>query len=154
MLKCLELKIPPVAVMLLCMAAMSGIARLSPSLARPFPGRLVAAAGLAAFGAVLGFAGLLAFRRARTTVNPHRPATVSAMVVAGVYRITRNPMYLGLLMMLLGWAVDLSHPLACAALPIFVLYMDRFQIRPEERELQAKFGPAFAEYAKSVRRWI
>ena len=154
MSKYLELKIPPVAVTLLCMASMAEIARLSPSLARPLPGRLVAAAGLAAFGMAMGFAGLLAFRRARTTVNPHRPAAVSAMVVHGVYRFTRNPMYLGLFIMLLAWAAYLSHPLACAALPAYVLYMDRFQIRPEERELQAKFGPAFAEYAKSVRRWI
>ena len=52
-------------------------------------------------------------------------------------------MYLGLLLMLLGWAAYLAHPLACAVPPVFVLYMNRFQILPEERALQAKFGPAF-----------
>ena len=154
MLKRLEHQIPPVVVMLLCMAAMAGIARLAPTLSRPFSGRLFAAAGLAALGAALGAAGVLAFRAQRTTVNPHRPAAISAMVVGGIYRRTRNPMYLGLLLMLLGWAAYLAHPLACAVPPVFVLYMNRFQILPEERALQAKFGPAFDAYAQAVRRWI
>ena len=154
MLKFLELKIPPAVVTLLCMAAMVWISRLTPSLARPFPGRIAAAIGLAALGAGLGLAGVAAFCGSRTTVNPHRPTAVSALVVRGVYRVTRNPMYLGLLLMLLALAAYLAHPLACAALPIFVPYMNRFQILPEERALRAKFGEAFADYAKSVRRWI
>lgn len=154
MLKRLELKIPPVVVTLLCMAAMAGIARLAPALSRPFSGRHFAAAGLAALGAALGAAGVRAFRAQRTTVNPHRPAAVSAMVVGGIYRRTRNPMYLGLLSILLGWAAYLAHPLACAVPLIFVAYMNRFQILPEERALRAKFGPAFSDYAQTVRRWI
>ena len=154
MLKSLELKIPPAAVWFLCATAMAGIARQTPSFARPFPGRIVLALGLAGLGAGLGFAGVLAFRRRRTTVNPHRPEVVSAMVAGSIYRFTRNPMYLGLLLMLLAWAAYLAHPLACAVVPLFVPYMNRFQILPEERALRAKFGKAFADYAKSVRRWM
>ena len=154
MLKFLELKIPPVAVWLLCAAAMAWIARLTPAGARQFPGRIGLALGLAALGAGLGLAGVRAFRSRRTTVNPHRPQAVSAMVADGIYRVTRNPMYLGLLLMLLAWAAFLAHLFACALLPIFVLYLNRFQIQPEERAMQAKFGQAFADYAKTVRRWI
>lgn len=154
MLNFLELKIPPVVATFLCLAAMAWISRLAPSLSRPFPGRLALALGLAALGAGLGLAGVATFLATRTTVNPHRPAATSALVVRGVYRFTRNPMYLGLLLMLLAAAAYLAHPLAGAVLPVFVLYLNRFQILPEERALRARFGDAFAAYAKTVRRWI
>ncbi len=153
-MKSLELKIPPAVVLLACACAMGWVARQTPACAWPFPGRIFVAAALATAGFGFGLAGLWAFWKARTSVNPHRPDHASAFVVHGVYRITRNPMYLGLLLILVAWAVYLANILALAGLPAFVLYMDRFQIRPEERALQAKFGDAFARYAKSVRRWI
>ena len=154
MLKSLELKIPPAVVLLACAGAMGWVARQTPALAWPFPGRFLVAAALATVGFGLGLAGLWAFWKARTSVNPHRPGHASAFVVHGVYRITRNPMYLGLLLILLAWAAYLANILAPAFLPVFVLYLNRFQIRPEERALQAKFGPAFDAYAQAVRRWI
>ena len=154
MLKSLELKIPPAVVFLTCAAAMGWVARQTAAYAWPFPGRLLVAAALAAAGGGFGLAGLWAFWKARTSVNPHRPDHASAFVVHGVYRITRNPMYLGLLLILLAWAAYLANIPAPVFLPAFVLYMDRFQILPEERALRAKFGDTFARYAKSVRRWI
>ena len=154
MLKSLELKIPPVATMLVCAVAMRWVARRTPAWTWPIPGRLLVAALLAAVGGGFALAGLWAFRKARTTILPHRLDRTSAFVAHGVYRVTRNPMYLGLLLVLLAWAVRLSNLPALAFLPAFVLYMDRFQIRPEERVLREKFGDAFADYAKSVRRWI
>jgi protein-S-isoprenylcysteine O-methyltransferase Ste14 len=68
--------------------------------------------------------------------------------------MSRNPMYVGLLLLLAGWALHLSHPLALLGLPAFVAYMNRFQIAPEERALRAKFGPAYEDYARAVRRWL
>lgn len=112
------------------------------------------AIALAVVGTALAVAGMLEFRRARTTVNPLNPDSTSALVVKGVYRISRNPMYLGLAIVLLGVAVYLSHPLAPLGIVLFVAYITRFQIIPEERALRALFPGDFKEYADQVRRWL
>jgi protein-S-isoprenylcysteine O-methyltransferase Ste14 len=150
----LELKLPPVALALVLAGAMKLAATLSPALALPFAGREVLAAVLAASGVGVALAGVIAFRRARTTVDPMRPDRAAALVATGIYRWSRNPMYLGFLLLLAAWSVRLAHPLALIALPLFVLYMNRFQIVPEERALRTRFGRAFDEYARSVRRWL
>jgi protein-S-isoprenylcysteine O-methyltransferase Ste14 len=98
--------------------------------------------------------GVVSFRRAGTTVNPLQPEATSALVVSGIYRRTRNPMYLGMLLVLLGWAVLLAHALGFALAAAFVPLMNRLQIGPEERTLTATFGPAFAAYQSAVRRWL
>ncbi|MEZ5457793.1 MAG: isoprenylcysteine carboxylmethyltransferase family protein [Steroidobacteraceae bacterium] len=98
--------------------------------------------------------GLLAFRAARTTVNPLHPDKASNLVSAGVYRVTRNPMYLGMLCLLLAWAAFLAVPAALLGPLLFVLYITRFQIIPEERILRARFGDPYDEYLRQVRRWI
>lgn len=72
----------------------------------------------------------------------------------GVYCFSRNPMYLGFLLALAGWIVYLSNVLAALLLPAFVAYMNRFQIKPEERALLTKFGPSFAHYMAAVPRWL
>jgi protein-S-isoprenylcysteine O-methyltransferase Ste14 len=109
---------------------------------------------VAAAGASLDLAGLAHFLRARTTINPLKPANASALVTRGIYRFTRNPMYLGLAMLLLAWALYLSNVAALAVLPLFILYINRFQIAPEERALAARFGAEFADYRARVRRWL
>lgn len=105
-------------------------------------------------GVCVALLGVASFRRARTTVNPLKPEKASALVMSGIYRYTRNPMYLGLLLALLGWAFFLSNALAFLSLPAFILYMNRFQIAPEERVLAARFGQEFAAYLSKVRRWL
>jgi protein-S-isoprenylcysteine O-methyltransferase Ste14 len=75
-------------------------------------------------------------------------------VTSGIYGFTRNPMYLGMLFVLIGWALYLGNALALLLLPVFIFYMNRFQIEPEERVLTTLFGPEFLEYASRVRRWI
>ena len=151
----LELRVPPVVVVLACAAAMWLIARaLGPSVLR-IEARIAIAAALALAGIALAVAGIREFRAARTTVNPMHPEQAAAMVTGGVYRMTRNPMYLGMFCLLAAWAAWLGRvapPLV--VLPVFVLYMNRFQIQPEERALAQRFGPAFREYAARVRRWI
>ena len=104
----------------------------------------------------LGFdvLGLLAFQRARTTVNPLRPGKASALVATGVYRITRNPMYVGMALLLCAWAVVLGFLAALAGPLVFVLFITRFQIVPEERVLSAKFGENYTRFCQQVRRWL
>lgn len=150
----LEHKVPPPVVAVLVGTAMWFLAPLGPALPLAQGARPVIAAGLLAAGLAFDVAGLLAFRAARTTINPLRPERASSLVTHGVYRITRNPMYVGLGFVLLAWAVQLSALLALLGPPAFVLYITRFQIRPEERVLREAFGERYLEYAARVRRWL
>jgi protein-S-isoprenylcysteine O-methyltransferase Ste14 len=102
----------------------------------------------------IAVSGVVAFRRARTTLNPIKASSASALVRSGVFRFTRNPMYLGLLLQLFAWTVFLSNPMTLLFLPVYVLYINRFQIIPEERVLTSLFGTEYSAYKKSVRRWL
>ena len=149
-LHALELKIPPPLVALCIALAMWLTSRIVRPIDVPHLLRIGAALAFLVVGIGFDVAGLVSFMRARTTVNPLRPAATSALVVSGVYRLTRNPMYLGLLLVLVAWANGVAYLLA----PLFVLYIGRFQIVPEERMLADKFGTDFAAYRARVRRWL
>jgi protein-S-isoprenylcysteine O-methyltransferase Ste14 len=114
----------------------------------------LSSASVALLGAVICLSGVVSFRRARTSVNPMRPDSTSSLVVSGIYKYTRNPMYLGFLLLLLGWAIFLSNLAPFALLPAFVVYMNYFQIRPEERALGSLFAKEYQPYLARVRRWI
>lgn len=149
----LELKVPPLALVFLIGALMwliSAYAMFTIAL----PWRSTFAIVVCTVGIAIVLAGVLTFRRAKTTVNPLTPQATTSMVTSGIYRFTRNPMYLGFLLVLAGWAMYLSNLLAFALLPLFVWYMSRFQIVPEERALGEKFSQAFTAYKGSVRRWL
>jgi len=103
---------------------------------------------------VIGIAGVLAFRQAQTTVNPVKPESASTVVSNGIFAYTRNPMYLALLLLLLAYAIWLENMLAFVGCPLFVAYMNRFQIYPEERALEGLFGERYLVYKQKVRRWI
>lgn len=133
---------------------MAAAAHFTPALGFSLPGSRILAAGLAGAGVVVALLGVASFRRARTTVNPLQPAAASHLVVSGIYHRTRNPMYLGMLLVLLGWALFLSNLLAVVLATGFVPLMNRLQILPEERALTALFGSAFADYKSKVRRWL
>jgi protein-S-isoprenylcysteine O-methyltransferase Ste14 len=105
-------------------------------------------------GALTGLSAVMAFRKARTTLNPLTPGACSTLVDTGAFRFTRNPMYLAMLMVLTGWALFLGSICALVAALLFVAYMNRFQIRPEEKVLESIFGDAFTEYRHRVRRWL
>ena len=150
----LELKIPPPLIAAITAGAMYGVAQLLPVLDLPPAARVATALALAAVGASFDVAGLLAFRRAKTTVNPMTPQRSSSVVNSGVYRFTRNPMYLGLVFFLLAWAVYLSSAWALLGVPVFVAYITRFQIQPEESALAARFGKSYTDYCARVRRWL
>jgi len=153
-MKTLENRIPPPLVGLVCAIAMWGLARATPAFAMPSALRLALAAGCALLGIGIAVAGVAAFRRARTTVNPLKPESASELVTGGIYRITRNPMYLGMALVLLGWALFLSAPASLLGVVAFVAFIDRLQIRPEERAMLALFGKSFRAYATRVRRWL
>lgn len=150
----LELRVPPLA-----LAAATAIAIVlasvhAPLVRLPFPGRNFVAAFLAIAGLAVAVGGVAQFRRARTTVNPLSPERTSAIVTTGLYRWSRNPMYLGMALILLGlaaWASTLAGYLFVAA---FCACLTRFQIVPEERSLLVAFGPEFQRYMNEVRRWI
>ena len=153
-MQALELKVPPVPLTAIFAAAMFGLSLLSPSANFVLPGSNIASLGLVLLGAVIALAGVAAFRANKTTVNPLTPSASATVVSTGVYRFSRNPMYLGFLLALAAWAAYLSNALAVMLLPAFVAYVNRFQIKPEERALLAKFGADFSEYMVAVRRWV
>jgi len=150
----LELKVPPPAFTLFIGLLMWLISWTVPQLGFDFPGRVLFAGALALAGVIVAVAGVASFRRAKTTFNPMKPKSSTSLVVSGVYKFTRNPMYLGLLLVLAGWAVFLLNFLAFLLLPAFVFYMNRFQIEPEERALRSTFPAEFVAYECRVRRWL
>jgi protein-S-isoprenylcysteine O-methyltransferase Ste14 len=150
----LEKKIPPPVVGALVAAAMWSVATLGPQLPIADGPRYAVVALLVAAGVVFDLTGLLAFRASRTTINPLKPERTSTLVTGGVYRFSRNPMYVGMALLLLAWAVHLSALLPFGGPLAFVLYITRFQIRPEERVLARIFGEEYAAYAARVRRWL
>ena len=150
----LALKVPPVAQVIITAAAMYGVSKMVPALTFSLNGSTALAVGLGVMGLSLGIMGVTQFRIAQTTPNPQALEQVSSLVTSGVYQYSRNPMYVGLVLILLGWAFYLSHFLAFVLLPIFILYITRFQIQPEERMMAQKFGKIYQDYLNKVRRWI
>lgn len=150
----LETRIPPPLVALAVLAVMGSLSLVLPQLVIAWPMRAVAASVIALTGLAFSVAGAVSFRMAKTTVNPLRPENATSLVTSGVYRVTRNPMYLGLALVLLAWAVLLASPVLVLGPVGFVAYINRFQIGPEERVLSARFGPAFEAYRARVRRWL
>jgi protein-S-isoprenylcysteine O-methyltransferase Ste14 len=149
----LESKIPPPVVVLVIGVFMWLVSRAAPSLHFDVPAHNWLAVVLVSVGFLTGLSGVVTFRIAKTTVDPMKPRA-SSLVTWGVYAISRNPMYLGGLIMLLGWAVFLSNALAFLFLPVYVLYINRFQIAPEERALTSLFGETYVAYQARARRWL
>ena len=150
----LDYRIPPPMVAGVVVGLMVLAERSSPGLSLNVPGRNTMAWILAVAGMAMAASGILSFRRRRTTVNPRKPHEASTLVMSGIYRRTRNPMYLGVTLILLGLAFGLGHPLSLLLVGLFPAYVQRFQIEPEERALEKNFGPEFIEYKARVPRWL
>ncbi|MCL2160469.1 MAG: isoprenylcysteine carboxylmethyltransferase family protein [Betaproteobacteria bacterium] len=148
----LELKLPPLAVGFACFLGM----RFCPPV---FMLPISSIARWTGFGVlfVLGLSllvtGARTFLKAQTSLSPTMPSKASSLVTTGIYGYTRNPMYLGGLVMLSAGALVLAKLSAWFFLPLFVMYLTRFQIIPEERVLRARFGAEFDDYTRRVRRW-
>lgn len=119
-----------------------------------FFGRMGLAWFLGALALVVGAWALVLFLRHRTPADPTHPDRVRHLVVVGVYNFSRNPMYLALLLLLLAWGLFLENVFNTVLCALFVAYMNRFQIMPEERALENRFGPAYRHYCLLVRRWF
>lgn len=118
------------------------------------PGKEWVAGALWLIGFALIIVAAVEFISAKTTANPLTPGLATSIVTTGVYRLSRNPMYVGFLLMLAAWGVFLANVLSVLLLPLFVVYLNRFQIISEENALLAKFGDDYARYLRSVRRWV
>ncbi|MEL7488854.1 MAG: isoprenylcysteine carboxylmethyltransferase family protein, partial [Pseudomonadota bacterium] len=130
------------------------IARAYSGLNVQFPGQGVLAGALIVIGLTIELTSVAAFFRRKTTVNPLAPGKASALVVDGFYRFTRNPMYLGMLILLSGWAVHLGSFINVFIAALFVVALTHLQIKPEERALSKRFGEDYEAYRKRVRRWL
>src|SRR5947209_7868524 len=135
----LKLKIPPLVLVILTGIVMKGVSSNAPGVNYTFAGAVPAAASAAIAGLIMSISGVVSFKRTGTSVNPMKPGLSSSLVCSGVYRFTRNPMYLGFLLMLVSWSLVLSNLLAFLVIPLFVIYLNRFQIEPEELVLAARF---------------
>ena len=153
-MRALELKVPPGVLVLVIGVWMWFGSSMVPTLDFRIPSRWIIACAFVLFGFGISGLGVVEFRRVRTTLNPLTPGSSSTLVTQGIYRFTRNPMYLGMLMVLIGVAVATANLSAFLLLPVFVLYMNEFQIKPEERALAGIFGKKFEDYRSEVRRWI
>lgn len=151
----LESRIPPPLVTALLAGLVWLAAREWPQwgLGEPAGWQRVASVLLMLAGFGMDLAGLVWFRRARTTINPLKPEAASALVTTGLHGRTRNPMYVGMVLLLCGWGLGLGHAAGLIAPPLLVAYLTRFQIIPEERVLRERFGAEFERYAARVPRW-
>ena len=150
----LALKIPPPVIALACATGMYFLAENTLLYGLGPLWTLPAAITLAIIGIGFDLAGLISFRRHHTTINPLHPEKTSSLVTGGVYRISRNPMYVGMALLLLAWAVYLESPAALLGIGAFIAYITHFQIIPEESLLAQHFGAEFETYRQRVRRWL
>lgn len=105
-------------------------------------------------GLMLPITGIKRFIQAGTTVHPDLKHATNKLVMSGIYRVSRNPMYLGILLNLIAFSVWLNNGLSIGVCIGFVWYITQFQIKPEERFLQQKFGKQYEDYCQKVRRWL
>jgi protein-S-isoprenylcysteine O-methyltransferase Ste14 len=148
----LDTKVPPPVVLLVMGTLALAIARLVPNPHVPVP--MAAIWIFVCAGLALNIIPKCVFHKAGTTINPLRPETSSRLITSGAYRFTRNPMYLGHSLILLGWVFHLGSIAAMATVPASILYVSRFQIAPEERCLSARFPDTYPVFCRQVPRWI
>ncbi len=133
---------------------MGAAARFGPPSPVFWPARAFAAAALFLVAGAFGPRAIRSFLRVGTTVDPMRVDRALTLVTTGVYARTRNPMYAALALLLTAWAAWLGLLAPFLGPVLFVLYITRFQILPEERALMARFGDDYARYKSAVRRWL
>lgn len=151
----LELKIKPPIVAVIAIIIMFGLDYWLPNDKLGVGQyRLGMALGLILIGLMLAMTGVKKFIQAETTIHPDLKHATNKLVTNGIYRLSRNPMYLGMLLNLLAIAVWLNNWLTIGVCIGFVCYITQFQIKPEERFLQQKFGKQYTDYCQKVRRWL
>lgn len=149
----MELKIPPPVYMLVFAGLMWLVDQYFPIYQWPINTNILSFV-LIAMGGYIDFSSLVKFIRAKTTINPMHPDYTKKLVTSGMYRVSRNPMYLGLLFLLSGWSLYLGSLSSFVVIPFFIFTITQMQIRPEEKILQQRFGQEYLDYKKRVPRWL
>lgn len=150
----LKLKIPPAVLFIIFTGMIWGLDRILPNSPVAIPFKDWVALVVFGIGVIIGMSGVIEFARRSTTVNPHKPENSNELVTSGVYSISRNPMYLGLLLGLLAMLIYQGNVWSAPVLLLFVWYMNEYQIKPEEVIMEEKFTEEFKEYKSQVSRWI
>lgn len=146
------MKIPPLAQLAICFALAGGLVAYLPILSFQSPNWLIVVEVIA--GAAFLLPAVVSFIKHKTTVNPQSPSDATTLVTDGIFDISRNPMYVGMLILLLAFVLWLGEVSAFIAVAVFFVSIDRFQIKSEEQSLRVNFGEAFDEYAMRVPRWL
>jgi protein-S-isoprenylcysteine O-methyltransferase Ste14 len=149
-----DARLPPPLLLMLLAAAMWAIDREVPGFTLRTAATEATAALLAIAGLVANLMPKLAFSRAGTTVNPVRPSRATALVTTGLHGVSRNPMYVGQVLLLAAWALYLGHAIAALCMPVQIAWLTWLQVVPEERALDVKFGVAWQAYRGRVPRWL
>lgn len=150
----MELKVPPVLVFFGFSLIMYLVSLFLPIGFFDFFGRFLLAKVLVVLSCVIGLVSLYQFFKTKTSVDPMHPEKVNQLVTSGLYKFSRNPMYLALLLVLLGFGLYLGNAFNTLVAAGFVGYMNRFQIIPEEKILYNKFGKDYKSYVTATRRWF
>lgn len=150
----MKLKVPPLVIFFFSILMVFACHYLFPKWSFVFAYQTIASRFFMLLGVVSGFLGITAFRSKGTTVSPHFPEQASHLIQTSVYNISRNPMYLGMALVLVGGIIRMGNPFAFIAFLFYVWYMTYFQIKPEEEALEKLFGQSYLDYKAKVRRWI
>ena len=153
-MKIIENRVPPPLVAIIVAIAMWGISLFETNIELSQTVKIFIIVLLWLIGTAFATAGIISFKLSKTTVNPLKPDTASSLVTSGIYQITRNPMYVGFVIFLLAWATYLNSVWSLVFVTIFIAFIHRFQIIPEERALLSLFGQEFEIYMSKVRRWL
>ena len=149
-----ELKAPPLAVFFITCVLMWVVTKISEIASFHLPYQLTIILILFILGLLFGVGALVAFFNKKTTIDPLTPTKASKLVVSGIYQFSRNPMYLALLLETIAWAAYLSNVFGFILIILFPIYMNKYQIIPEERALTDIFGDDYRQYQVKVRRWV
>ncbi|MGB0908158.1 MAG: methyltransferase family protein [Maricaulaceae bacterium] len=150
----MKLRIPPVLQFFLCGALAMLVSHYLPSFSYDSSILKIPAYVIGTAGILILLTAIASFVNARTTVNPHKPETASKLVITGLYRISRNPMYLAMAMLLIAGTFLSGNWAAFIGPVVFVALITHLQIKPEEEVLTGQFGVAYTAYCQQTRRWI
>lgn len=150
----MKLKLPPVVVLSMFAGLMYLLAEFLPFGDFVFFGQQYLMLGLVAFAFMIGVFAILQFVSSKTTVDPMAPNKAAKLVTSGLYKFSRNPMYLAMLLLLLAFGIWLGNAFNTLLAAGFVAFMNRFQIIPEEEALKQLFGKEYQDYVARVRRWF
>lgn len=150
----MELKVIPVVQVLIAGILMVVLSKLLPELILNWPAQNKITLLLFTLAIFIGISAIISFKRHKTTVNPTKPEASTTVVSSGIYSLSRNPMYLAMLISLISLAYYLQNITSLPVILIFIGYMTRFQIIPEEKVLTKIFGQQYLDYQSKVRRWL